>query len=108
MNSSSGFWNVDLTDFYKQEAPPELCDLFKTGSSHLPRPFGGCANAATIAIGLFRQERLVGSTNGARTPNLRPGLPKNHGIIIRRLSPISGMGAVVAIPVDGLSREPLG
>jgi len=40
--------------------------------------------------------------------HLRPGLPKNHGIIIRRLSPISGKGAVVAIPVDGLSREPLG
>jgi hypothetical protein len=28
----------------------------------------------------FRQERLVGSTIGAKSPNLRPGNLQNHGL----------------------------
>jgi hypothetical protein len=28
----------------------------------------------------FRQERLVGSTIGAKSPNLRPGILQKHGL----------------------------
>jgi len=55
----------------------------------------------------FRTERLVGSTRGARTPNLRPGFAENHEIITRRLSAIFGMCAAGAIPINSQSHQPL-